>query len=295
LGGLQKTVIVDEIAEGMVFLHSRNVIHRDLKSLNILLDENNEPNICDFGLTRQVDQTMTGCLGTYHYMAPEVIESSRYDFKADVFSFGMLMWEIVKGQVPFSWFKQDHLRIVGAIRGGERHAMPKEASLPLRLLIKDCWAQVPEDHPTFLEIMQRMISEKICFPGAQQTPIKQFHTKKNPAQPATNDTQQVMALIRDVKWINTVSKFGHRRFQTKEDRRRFLGKLKISKKQTAPAGDAEANEDNNDLGNGNFLSVDIWLFIEFLMISHESEMNCRFGFSEKAKLAKHPEGLFVHH
>jgi hypothetical protein len=99
--------------------------------------------------------------------------------------------------VPFSWLKQDYLQIVGAIRGGEQPKMPKEVSLQLRLLIKDCWAQAPGDWPTFPEIMQQMTSEKICFPGTHQALTEQFYAKKNPARPVTDDTEQVITLTRE--------------------------------------------------------------------------------------------------
>jgi serine/threonine protein kinase len=104
LSGTRKTIIAYDVAEGLAFLHSRGMIHRDLKSLNVLLDDAGEPCICDFGVTRMVDadRAMTGIMGTYHYMAPEVIRKAKCNIKADVFSFGMVLWEMVMPKVPFS-------------------------------------------------------------------------------------------------------------------------------------------------------------------------------------------------
>jgi len=88
--------IAVEIARGMNYLHTFAipVIHRDLKSLNILMDEGYRPKIADFGWTRKVSDKMTGKIGTYQWMAPEVIKSQKYTEKADVFSFGIILWVI---------------------------------------------------------------------------------------------------------------------------------------------------------------------------------------------------------
>lgn len=90
-----------DVARGMYYLHQRQIIHRDLKTANLLLDENNNVKIGDFGVARIMEQTgcMTAETGTYRWMAPEVIEHRPYDCKADVFSFGVLLWEMLTGEV----------------------------------------------------------------------------------------------------------------------------------------------------------------------------------------------------
>ena len=96
-----------DITCGLQYLHGINILHRDLKSKNVLLTNNQFPcqaKLCDFGLARmrQETATMTGNIGTVHWTAPEIMNSKRYRFTADVYSFGMVLYEMASGKLPFA-------------------------------------------------------------------------------------------------------------------------------------------------------------------------------------------------
>eukprot|EP00965_Chrysotila_dentata_P171534 5661057-Pleurochrysis_carterae.AAC.1 len=93
------------IAEGMEYLHERNIMHRDLKSQNILIGADNELKISDFGLAKFAPTEkaeLTAETGSYRWMAPEVLRHERYDKSCDVYSYAIVCWEMLTYQVPFA-------------------------------------------------------------------------------------------------------------------------------------------------------------------------------------------------
>jgi serine/threonine protein kinase len=101
---LKKVISVAlEVARGMEYIHSQGVIHRDLKPENILFDQDNCVKIVDFGISCEAAycDVLEEDPGTYRWMAPEMIRHKKYGYKVDVYSFGLLLWEMISGKTPY--------------------------------------------------------------------------------------------------------------------------------------------------------------------------------------------------
>ena len=144
-----------EIAQGINYLHSFNppILHRDLKSLNILLDKNFVAKIADFGWARLRDEHMTKLRGTFQWMAPEVITNENYTEKADVYSFGIILWEFWSKEPPYKGIKAKEVGIKVKNNKNFRPTIPDEVPQEIAELIKCCWDADPEKRPSFIDII----------------------------------------------------------------------------------------------------------------------------------------------
>ena len=164
-----------DIALGMHFMHSlRNpLMHRDLKSLNILLYKNIKTpmdqaqcKITDFGLARNAAseaEVMTGMAGTFHWMAPEVLENQPYTFKADVYSYAIVLWEILAREPPFADYPP-HKIMYNVINYKERPPLDKisrDCPQELVYIMRACWEQDPTKRPSFKDIIQGLQSFEV--------------------------------------------------------------------------------------------------------------------------------------
>lgn len=159
-GALQPThvlKIATEVCRGMDYLHKRRIVHRDLKAANLLLDDVGTVKIADFGVSRVLDPhgVMTAETGTYRWMAPEVIEHSPYRESADVYSFGIVLWELVTGQVPYSAMTPLQAA-VGVVQKGLRPEIPPTCPPAIADLMRACWTRNPQDRPTFEALKQQV-------------------------------------------------------------------------------------------------------------------------------------------
>ncbi|XP_066165688.1 serine/threonine-protein kinase STY8 isoform X2 [Oryza sativa Japonica Group] len=137
------------ISKGMDYLHQNNIIHRDLKTANLLIGSGQ---IADFGVSRLRSQggEMTAETGTYRWMAPEVINHKPYDHKADVFSFAIVLWELVTTKIPYE--NLTPLQAALGVRQGMRMEIPPKVHPRLSKLIERCWDENPHVRPLFSEI-----------------------------------------------------------------------------------------------------------------------------------------------
>ncbi|XP_078691396.1 uncharacterized protein LOC144921871 [Branchiostoma floridae x Branchiostoma belcheri] len=163
--------ILHETILGMNFLHSLEpqIIHRDLKSQNILLDEDFHAKISDFGLSKHKhlaskSQGSTGCLvGTITHIPPENLENIDLEpgGKFDVYSFGILIWEVLTGKAPYGNAQHSaHIRQAVLIgQRPDRKAIPKVGPNELdffKQLMEKCWQQFPSERPQFRELGEQV-------------------------------------------------------------------------------------------------------------------------------------------
>ncbi|XP_041861840.1 vascular endothelial growth factor receptor 2 [Melanotaenia boesemani] len=150
-----------QVAKGMDFLSSRKCIHRDLAARNILLSENNVVKICDFGLARDVykdpDYVRKGDARLpLKWMAPETIFDRVYTTQSDVWSFGVLLWEIFSlGASPYPGVCIDE-SFCRRLKEGTRMRPPEYATTEIYQTMLDCWLDHPTDRPTFAELVEHL-------------------------------------------------------------------------------------------------------------------------------------------
>lgn len=144
-----------DICKGMIYLSSKSIVHRDLKCANILITESGVVKIGDFGVARLLprnEDCMTAETGTYRWMAPEVIEHKPYGTKADVYSFGVLLWELVSGgKSPYELLSPIQAAI-GVAKHGVRPKIPPNCDPEVAAIMEACWVPEPEKRPAFEDI-----------------------------------------------------------------------------------------------------------------------------------------------
>uniref|UniRef100_A0A7S2WMG1 Protein kinase domain-containing protein n=1 Tax=Mucochytrium quahogii TaxID=96639 RepID=A0A7S2WMG1_9STRA len=148
-----------DIARGIKYLHEKmQIIQRDIKGRNVLVDENLNAKIADFGLSRirntKDDQGLTAC-GTPAWTAPEVVRMEDYTEKVDVYSFGVVLWELIMRNEPYEG--EGGIQIAyAAAEQGLRPPVPQFAPERYTGLMEECWADRPDDRPNFGEILGRL-------------------------------------------------------------------------------------------------------------------------------------------
>uniref|UniRef100_A0A674DMK4 Mitogen-activated protein kinase kinase kinase 7 n=1 Tax=Salmo trutta TaxID=8032 RepID=A0A674DMK4_SALTR len=160
-----------QCSQGVAYLHGmkpKALIHRDLKPPNLLLVAGGTVlKICDFGTACDIQTHMTNNKGSAAWMAPEVFEGSNYSEKCDVFSWGIILWEVITRRKPFDEIGGPAFRIMWAVHNGTRPPLIKSLPKPIESLMTRCWSKDPSQRPSMEEIvkiMTHLIEPTVCCP-----------------------------------------------------------------------------------------------------------------------------------
>ncbi|KAL5560332.1 hypothetical protein UlMin_036543 [Ulmus minor] len=168
-----------DVCRGMEYLHQADIIHRDLKTANLLMDTCNVVKVADFGVARFQNKggVMTAETGTYRWMAPEVINHQPYDQKADVFSFAIVLWELVTTKIPYDTLTP--LQAALGVRQGLRPELPSDAHPKLLELMERCWDGTPCNRPTFSDIRAELENLLLQVEENSETENGSSNTRKD--------------------------------------------------------------------------------------------------------------------
>ncbi|XP_047243640.1 mitogen-activated protein kinase kinase kinase 7 isoform X1 [Girardinichthys multiradiatus] len=162
-----------QCAQGVAYLHGmkpKALIHRDLKPPNLLLVAGGTVlKICDFGTACDIQTHMTNNKGSAAWMAPEVFEGSNYSEKCDVFSWGIILWEVITRRKPFDEIGGPAFRIMWAVHNGTRPPLIKNLPKPIESLMTRCWSKDPSQRPSMEEIVKIMTHLMKYFPGSDES------------------------------------------------------------------------------------------------------------------------------
>ncbi|KAH9313893.1 hypothetical protein KI387_022520, partial [Taxus chinensis] len=181
-----------DIARVMECLHGNGIIHRDLKPDNLLLTaDQKKVKLADFGLAREetLTEMMTAETGTYRWMAPELYstvtlrrgEKKHYDNKVDVYSFSIVLWELLTNRMPFEGMS--HLQ--AAYAAAFKNARPSVENLPedLVFILQSCWAEDPNLRPSFTQIVRMLSAFLLSLPTPGNTPPQLIIASKDSISP----------------------------------------------------------------------------------------------------------------
>jgi len=168
--------LATDVAKGVLALHENRIVHRDLKSLNVLLDENTKAKLTDFGLskikTQTASTTKNESAGTLAWMAPELLQrKATHTQKSDMYSYGMVVWEISSCDTPFKDVSNQTL-LMQLVKGGEREDIPEGTPLAVEKLIKGCWEGKGEARPDAKTAVETLLEESKRSGGLPSPIIK---------------------------------------------------------------------------------------------------------------------------
>jgi len=162
-----------DMCHGLLDLHDKNIVHRDFKSLNLLVTNDFRVKVCDFGLSRSTSkdlETFTKLRGTMAYLAPEVFTGTPCTFKSDIFSVGIVLWELMKVCIdhkyeqPYGEYGLSYdFQIIVQSSMGLRPNIPKGSPKPFVDLYLQCCNGSPDERPNCKEVVDAVTEMKTSY------------------------------------------------------------------------------------------------------------------------------------
>jgi serine/threonine protein kinase len=183
LSDRMRVAIARDVCDGLQYMHSKGLVHGDIKSLNILLDKDNSAKLCDFGCSVVRNFTTSGTIlarsisaggGTPAWAAPEILcEGKQHTFQTDIYALGIVMWELLTCKQPHESLSKD--QIYGKLKSNDRppipDSIPTDFPQEFVVMMKRCWDEDPELRPSAAEVHQCMVDITSALPNE---PVKLF-------------------------------------------------------------------------------------------------------------------------
>ena len=177
----QKLINIFGIASGMAYLHSNNVIHHELKTKNIFVDDNLRPQITEFGFfikpqnsTKVATESSSSNKEIPYFLSPEILQSQSPTKSSDVYSFAFVVYEIISNEIPFQNIISQKQLITEVVNKGARPLLNERFPENYRELILSCWSQNSNERPTFDSIVIELKKEKFITDKIDKKEINKY-------------------------------------------------------------------------------------------------------------------------
>ncbi|RGB30849.1 kinase-like domain-containing protein [Rhizophagus diaphanus] len=174
----ERIQIITDISLALQRIHYENAIHRDLHSGNILFKFHCGLNISDLGFCGPADKPLKSIYGNLPYIAPEVIVGKEQTFKSDIYSIGMLMWEVSSGQPPFINYEHDYYLAMNIVNGIRPKIVPG-TPLEYKNLMKQCWDADLSKRPDIIRLDEKIREINLFYQSKSNESLTQPEENNN--------------------------------------------------------------------------------------------------------------------